>query len=56
MGRFFGPWRDRKNDIFERKTRDKKTSKKHVNKVVASAGDADPGKEGFREDNQVGLI
>ena len=33
-----------------------KQIKKQVVRTIASAGDADPGKEGFRENNQVGLI
>ena len=36
---------------------DEKKVRKKVVKVIASAGDADPGKEGFREDKgQVGKI
>ena len=33
-----------------------KKVEKTVVRVVASAGDADPGKEGFREDSQVGQV
>ena len=33
-----------------------KKSEKNVVRVVASAGDAYPSKEGFREDSQVGQV
>ena len=47
-----GLWKD-----FGRKIlRLKRSKKKKLVKVIASAGTADPGKEGFREDSQVGKI
>ena len=48
LGSIFGPPETPENTYFERKFRDGKNVEKQAVRTVASAGSADPGKEGFR--------
>ena len=47
LGRFWGPWRGQKTTILRGKWEIDKNTKKMVVRMVASAGDAEGGKEGF---------